>query len=174
MYALKVEKAATVSVLSANFVVISFILEFAMLGTVPHWFSVLGAGLIVFSTTAITFDKMRVAKRTRKFLTTEDIKSKPNSPTKEVRWTVKWQKLWYIYKLRGLSKSTQLDTNSPNPDAAVYWSEPLDQRVPGSIPVNAWHFCHSARYFIHIAALHPGVKWVPGRMWRICCVCICL
>ena len=41
----------------------------------------------------------------------------------------------------------------------VYWSEPLtlDQRVAGSIPVNAWHFCPSARRFIHIAALHPGV-----------------
>ena len=38
--------------------------------------------------------------------------------------------------------------------AVVYWSEPLtlDQRVAGSIPVNAWHFCPSARHFIHIAA----------------------
>ena len=45
----------------------------------------------------------------------------------------------------------------------VYWSEPLtlDQRVPGSIPVNAWHFCPSARHFIHIAALHPGVNGYP-------------
>ena len=41
----------------------------------------------------------------------------------------------------------------------VYWIEPLtlDQRVPGSIPVNAWHFCASARHYIHIAALHPGI-----------------
>ena len=42
----------------------------------------------------------------------------------------------------------------------VYWIEPLtlDPRVAGSIPVNAWHFCSSARHFIHIAALHPGVE----------------
>ena len=49
--------------------------------------------------------------------------------------------------------------------ASVYWIEPLtlDQRVVGLIPVNAWHFCPWARHFIHIAALHPGVWWVPGR-----------
>ena len=43
--------------------------------------------------------------------------------------------------------------------AVVYWIEPLtlNQRVPGSIPVSARHFCPSARHFIHIAALHPGV-----------------
>ena len=45
--------------------------------------------------------------------------------------------------------------------AVVYWIEPLtlDQRVPGSIPVNTMPgtFCPSARHFIHIAALHPGV-----------------
>ena len=43
--------------------------------------------------------------------------------------------------------------------AVVYWIEPLtlDQRVAGSIPANAWHFCPSARHFIHIAALHVGV-----------------
>ena len=43
--------------------------------------------------------------------------------------------------------------------AVVYWSEPLtlDQRVAGSIPVNAWHFCPSVRHLIDIAALHPGV-----------------
>ena len=31
----------------------------------------------------------------------------------------------------------------------VYWIEPLtlDQKVAGSIPVNAWHFCPSARHF---------------------------
>ena len=49
----------------------------------------------------------------------------------------------------------------------VYWIEPLtlDQRFAGLIPVNAWHFCPSARHFIHIAAIHPGVYiWVPGRM----------
>ena len=48
----------------------------------------------------------------------------------------------------------------------VYWIEPLtlDQRVADSILVNTWHFCPSARQFIHIAAFHPGVKWGPGRM----------
>ena len=47
----------------------------------------------------------------------------------------------------------------PSESAVVYWIEPLtlDQRVAGSIPVNAWHFCPSAIHFIHIAALHPGV-----------------
>ena len=36
--------------------------------------------------------------------------------------------------------------------AVVYWIEPLtlDQRVAGSIPVNAWHVCPSARYLIHL------------------------
>ena len=28
----------------------------------------------------------------------------------------------------------------------------------------ARYFCPSARHFIHIAALDPGVKWGPGRM----------
>ena len=43
--------------------------------------------------------------------------------------------------------------------AVVYWIEPLtlDQRVAGLILVNAWHFCPSARHFIHTTALHPGI-----------------
>ena len=43
--------------------------------------------------------------------------------------------------------------------AVVYWVEPLtlNQRVAGLIPVNAWHFCPSARHFIHIIVLYPGV-----------------
>ena len=37
----------------------------------------------------------------------------------------------------------------------------LDQRVAGSTPIDAWHFCP----FVHIAALHPGVQMgIPGRM----------
>ena len=32
-----------------------------------------------------------------------------------------------------------------------------DQRVVGSNLTHAWHFCPSARQFIHIAALDPGV-----------------
>ena len=41
----------------------------------------------------------------------------------------------------------------------VYWIEPLtlDQRVAGSIPVNAWHFCPSARHFYPHCCSHPGV-----------------
>ena len=47
----------------------------------------------------------------------------------------------------------------PCGDSVIYWIDPLtlDQRVACSIPVNAWHFCPSARHLIHIAALHPGV-----------------
>ena len=43
--------------------------------------------------------------------------------------------------------------------AVAYWIEPvtLNQRVVGSNPDNARHFCPSARQFIHIAALDPGV-----------------
>ena len=38
-----------------------------------------------------------------------------------------------------------------------------DQRVAGSIPVRAWHFCPSARHLIHIADINV-YKWAPGRM----------
>ena len=46
----------------------------------------------------------------------------------------------------------------------VVW--PLDSHAesPGSNPTIARYFCPSARHFIHIAALDPGVKWGPGRM----------
>ena len=46
----------------------------------------------------------------------------------------------------------------------VVW--PLDSHAegPGSNPTVARYFCPSARHFIHIAALDPGVKWGPGRM----------
>ena len=46
----------------------------------------------------------------------------------------------------------------------VEW--PLDSHAegPSSIPAFARYFCPSARHFIHIAALDPGVKWGPGRM----------
>ena len=57
----------------------------------------------------------------------------------------------------------------------VVW--PLDSHAesPGSNPTVARYFCPSARHFIHIAALDPGVKWGPGRMrtelwlsWHVC------
>ena len=43
--------------------------------------------------------------------------------------------------------------------AVAYWIEPVthDQRVVGSNRDNAKHYCPSARQFIHIAALDPGV-----------------
>ena len=46
----------------------------------------------------------------------------------------------------------------------VEW--PLDSHAegPSSIPAFARYFCPSARHFIHIAALDPGVKWGSGRM----------
>ena len=58
--------------------------------------------------------------------------------------------------------------------AVVYWSEPLtlDQRVAGSIHVNAWHICPLVTHFIHIAALHPGghfiKRFVSVFHWQIC------
>ena len=62
--------------------------------------------------------------------------------------------IWVFQDLGGLQVRIQICGG-----AVVYWSEPLtlDQRVAGSIPVNAWHFCPSARHFIHIAALYPVV-----------------
>ena len=38
---------------------------------------------------------------------------------------------------------------------------------PGFKSHYRWYFCPSARQFIHIAVLDPGVKWGPGRMQKI-------
>ena len=69
-----------------------------------------------------------------------------------------------VCKLAGVASITNDDsiTNSiTSGSAMIYWIEPLtlDQRVAGLIPVNTctWHFCPSARQFIHIAAQNPGV-----------------
>ena len=53
--------------------------------------------------------------------------------------------------------------------AVVYWIEPstLDQRVVGSIPVNAWQFCPSARHSILLLSTQVYYKWVSGRMWTL-------
>ena len=52
----------------------------------------------------------------------------------------------------------------------VYWSihSTLTLRTRVRLSPSPRHFCPSARQFIHIAALDPGVfKWGPGRMWQI-------
>ena len=60
-YALKFEKAVNVDICSTNIVVFSFIFEFLIFDTVPHWLSVLGAGLIMCSAVGITINKIKYA-----------------------------------------------------------------------------------------------------------------
>ena len=46
----------------------------------------------------------------------------------------------------------------------VYWSEPLtlDQRVAGSIPVNAWHFLSiSKTLYPHCCSSPRCINWYP-------------
>ena len=62
LYALKIEKAAYVVMFSTNAVILTFTLEFIFFGTIPHWLSVVGAGVIVFSTLAVTIYKMKSNK----------------------------------------------------------------------------------------------------------------
>ena len=66
---------------------------------------------------------------------------------------------------------------TPPPDffVEVPWYSGMTAGLPGSISTVARYFCPSARHFIHIAALDPGVKWGPGRMrmelwlsWHVC------
>ena len=48
--------------------------------------------------------------------------------------------------------------------AVVYWTEPLtlDQRVPGSIPVNAWHFLSfSKTLYPHCCYPPRCINWYP-------------
>ena len=62
--------------------------------------------------------------------------------------------------------------------AMVYWIEPLtlDRWVAGLIPVNAWHFCPSARNYPHCCSTPKCNEWVPSTlgtlfvalMWHVC------
>ena len=58
--------------------------------------------------------------------------------------------------------------------AVVYWIEPLtlDQRVAGSIPVNAWPLFVLQQDTLSTLLLSTQVyKWVPGRMrTSFCCM----
>ena len=58
----------------------------------------------------------------------------------------------------------------------VYWSEPLtlDQRVAGSIPVNAWHFVLQQDTLSTLLLSTQVYKWVYPVGCEGCCVCICL
>ena len=66
------------------------------------------------------------------------------------------------------NKAASVNTEVP---ALVYWIEllTLDQRVAGSIPVNAWHFCPSARHQARKAIynIFKRVVMLFSRRWRL-------
>nr|XP_054769891.1 solute carrier family 35 member G1-like [Lytechinus pictus] len=61
-YAFKLEKAAYVAVVKSNNVIMAFLLEFAVFGTVPFWMSLLGAALVMASSLGVTVKKWKASR----------------------------------------------------------------------------------------------------------------
>ncbi|XP_072176282.1 solute carrier family 35 member G1-like [Diadema setosum] len=55
--AFKLERASYVAMVKSNNVIVAFLLEFAVFGTVPHWLSVIGTLLVLFSSLGVTVKK---------------------------------------------------------------------------------------------------------------------
>nr|XP_054769890.1 solute carrier family 35 member G1-like [Lytechinus pictus] len=61
-YAFKLEKAAYVAVVKSNNVILAFLLEFAIFGTVPFWLSLIGAALVMASSLGVTVKKWKASR----------------------------------------------------------------------------------------------------------------
>ena len=72
VFAVKIVKTSNVALLGTNSVIFTFILEFAVFKKPPYWLSVVGAGLIVFSSTAVTINKNRLLKKNKYLEVTQD------------------------------------------------------------------------------------------------------
>ncbi|XP_071488129.1 solute carrier family 35 member G1-like [Diadema antillarum] len=55
--AFKLERASYVAMVKSNNVIVAFLLEFAVFNTVPHWLSVIGTLLVLFSSLGVTIKK---------------------------------------------------------------------------------------------------------------------
>ena len=61
-YANRTESAANVAMILSNVVIVTFFLEFLIVGTVPHWLSVLGTILILSSSLGVSIKKAKANK----------------------------------------------------------------------------------------------------------------
>lgn len=81
-YAFKLEKATYVAVMKSNNVILSFLFEFAIFGTVPFWLSIIGASLVMSSSLGITVKKWKASK-TKKEKEDEDIRNEDQESDNE-------------------------------------------------------------------------------------------
>ena len=68
LYAIKVEKAVNVAMFRTNMVIFTIIFEFAIFGTTPFYLSLIGTGLIIFSSLGTTIKKWNTANRRKRRL----------------------------------------------------------------------------------------------------------
>ncbi|XP_041480904.1 solute carrier family 35 member G1-like [Lytechinus variegatus] len=71
-YAFKLEKAAYVAVVKSNNVILAFLLEFAIFGTVPFWLSLIGAALVMASSLGVTAKKWKASHSKKETDNTSD------------------------------------------------------------------------------------------------------